>query len=124
MCVIQVENRLLTHEWVGEAAVVAMADDKWGEVPVAFIVPRPGLDVAIVPAAAGRTASELGVHGDALRSPSHTLTAADLTAWARKHMAGYETPKGIVFIDELPKTSTGKTMKHVLRAQLSLFFKR
>ena len=88
---ISVENRLQTHPWVGETAVVAMADETWGEVPVAFVAPRPGLGIDIVPSttttAAG--AAELGVHGDALRSPSDTLTAADLMAWARKHMAGY-----------------------------------
>ena len=45
---IQVENRLLMHEWLGEAAVIAKEDEKWGEVPVAFLVARPGLKAMIV----------------------------------------------------------------------------
>jgi fatty-acyl-CoA synthase len=126
---IQVENHLLDHEWVGEVAVVAMADEKWGEVPLAFVVPRPGLGVTIVLSdsvknADGSMVAHDALHGQSLNHPDgKTLTAADFMAWSRTKMAGYETPKKIVFIDSLPKTSTGKTQKHILRSMIDLYTK-
>lgn len=149
---IQVENRLLEHELVGEVAVVAMADERWGEVPLAFVVPRPGLGVEIVQTVAVSSGSSSGNSshisnssnsgnssssststnsndphsevrfGDALllADGSH-LTAAAFMAWSRTKMPGYETPKRVVFVDSLPKTSTGKTQKHVLRGKSDVY---
>ena len=70
-----------------EAAVVARPDEKWGETPCAFVTPTKE--------AAG-------------------LTADEVVAFCRENMAGYKIPKTIVF-GELPKTSTGKIQKFVLR---------
>jgi fatty-acyl-CoA synthase len=71
--------------------VVAKPDDKWGEVPCAFVELKPG----------------------------QTATDAELIAFCRTRLAGFKTPKHVVFAD-LPKTSTGKIQKFELRAVAKL----
>jgi fatty-acyl-CoA synthase len=83
---IEVENALFKHPAVQAAAVVAKPDDKWGETPCAFVELKP----------------------DAQATPE------ELIAWCRKNLAGYKVPKYVVFT-ELPKTSTGKIQKFLLR---------
>jgi fatty-acyl-CoA synthase len=83
---VEVEQALTTHPAVLEAAVVAAPDEKWGEVPVAFIDLKPGMQ-----------ASE-----------------AELIEHVRARLARFKAPKRIVF-GSLPKTSTGKVQKTVLR---------
>ncbi len=84
---IEVENVLYRHPAVLEAAVVARPDEKWGEVPCAFVT---------------------------LRSDAPDITEADLIAYCRANMAHFKAPKKIIF-GQLPKTSTGKVQKYVLR---------
>ncbi|MBK4995465.1 acyl-CoA synthetase [Pseudomonas sp. S37] len=84
---IEVEDALYKHPAVLEAAVVARPDEKWGETPCAFIALKPGRE---------------------------DTREADLTGWCREHLAGFKVPKTVVF-GELPKTSTGKIQKYVLR---------
>ena len=83
---IEVEDALFKHPSVQSAAVVARPDEKWGETPCAFIELKPGAQ-----------ASE-----------------AEIIGWCREHLAGYKIPRMVVFA-ELPKTSTGKIQKYVLR---------
>jgi fatty-acyl-CoA synthase len=83
---LEVEECLYRHPKVMEAAVVARPDAKWGETPCAFVVARPG----------------------------ETLEVADVVGWCRQHLAGYKVPRTVIF-GELPKTSTGKIQKFVLR---------
>jgi fatty-acyl-CoA synthase len=83
---IEVEDALYKHPAVAAAAVVAKADDKWGETPCAFVELKPG----------------------------RTTTAEDLIVHCRKNLAGYKCPRYVVFVD-LPKTSTGKIQKFKLR---------
>jgi fatty-acyl-CoA synthase len=85
---IEVEDVLFKHPAVQLAAVVAKPDAKWGETPCAFI--------------------EL--------KPAKTATAAELLAWCREHLAHYKCPRHFIFAD-IPKTSTGKVQKYVLREQ-------
>ncbi|MEL7429686.1 MAG: AMP-binding protein, partial [Pseudomonadota bacterium] len=84
---IEVENALYKHKAVAAAAVVARPDEKWGETPCAFIELNPG---AIAP------------------------TEEELDTWCRSQLASFKIPKRYVF-EELPKTSTGKVQKFVLR---------
>lgn len=84
---VEVEAVLYRHSCVQVAAVVAIADEKWGEVPCAFIELRPG----------------------------HEATADDIRQFCRAHLSGYKVPKAVVFT-VLPKTSTGKIQKFQLRA--------
>ncbi|MHB1165836.1 MAG: AMP-binding protein [Candidatus Nanopelagicales bacterium] len=86
---IEVEHALTAHPQVVEAAVVAAADERWGQVPVAFVTLAPGA----------------------------TLTADDLRAFLRGRIAGFKTPRDIRFAD-LPKTATGKVQKSELRRRL------
>ncbi len=83
---IEVESVLYNHPAVLEAAVVARPDDKWGETPCAFITLKQGA----------------------------SATAEEIIAFCQKHMARFKVPRTIVFRD-LPKTSTGKVQKFVLR---------
>jgi len=83
---IEVEDALFKHPSVQAAAVVARPDDKWGETPCAFVELKPG----------------------------KTASSDELIAWCREHLAGYKIPRTIVF-EDLPKTSTGKIQKFVLR---------
>jgi len=83
---IEVEDALFKHPAVAQAAVVARPDDKWGETPCAFVELKPGVE-----------ASE-----------------DELIEWCRTLLARFKCPKNVVFT-ELPKTSTGKIQKFVLR---------
>jgi len=83
---LEVEECLYRHPAVMEAAVVARPDPKWGETPCAFVALKPGVDA----------------------------TADELVAWCRAHIARFKVPRTIVF-GPLPRTSTGKIQKFVLR---------
>ena len=85
---IEVEDVLYRHPAVIAAAVVATPDEKWGEVPCAFLELREG----------------------------HSPTAEELTAFCRERLARFKVPKQFIF-GLLPKTSTGKIQKFVLREQ-------
>lgn len=87
---LEVEEVLYQHPAVSEAAVVAMADDKWGEVPCAFV--NPLVD-------------------------DGSLTEEALVDFCRERLARFKVPKRVV-IGELPKTATGKIRKNVLRDTL------
>nr|GEW90638.1 probable acyl-activating enzyme 6 [Tanacetum cinerariifolium] len=86
---VEVESVLYTHHAVNEAAVVARADEFWGETPCAFV----SLKAEMV----GK------------------VTEKEVMEYCRGKMAGYMVPKTVVFKEELPKTSTGKIQKFVLR---------
>jgi fatty-acyl-CoA synthase len=85
---VEVEGALMHHPAVSLCAVVARPDDKWGETPCAFVELKPGASV----------------------------TEAELIAHCRERLAGFKSPKTVIF-QELPKTSTGKIQKFILRGQ-------
>jgi fatty-acyl-CoA synthase len=85
---VEIENVLYQHPEILEAAVVARPDEKWGETPCAFVVLKPGA----------------------------VVNEQQVLELCRSKLAGYKIPKKIVF-SELPKTSTGKIRKSVLREQ-------
>jgi fatty-acyl-CoA synthase len=84
---LEVEGTLLRHPAVQEAAIVGLRHEKWGEAPQAFVVLREGA-----------TASE-----------------DELITFTRERLAHFKAPHGVTFVDELPKTATGKIQKFVLR---------
>ncbi len=86
---VEVEGALMHHPAVLLCAVVAKPDEKWGEVPCAFVELKEGA----------------------------AATEAELIAFARERLAGFKTPKRVVF-EELPKTSTGKIQKFELRKRV------
>jgi fatty-acyl-CoA synthase len=83
---IEIEQVILQHHAVLECAVIAVPDAKWGETPKAFVTLRPGAE----------------------------LQADELIAFCRARIAHFKAPRYVEF-GELPKTSTGKTQKYVLR---------
>jgi acyl-CoA synthetase (AMP-forming)/AMP-acid ligase II len=88
---LRVEAVLGLHPAVAKSAVVGLPHPHWGEAVTAIVIRRPGAE-----------ASE-----------------AELIAYARANLAGYETPKGVVFVDELPETVGGKVLKYKLRVMFA-----
>ncbi|MCU1277283.1 MAG: fadD9 [bacterium] len=86
---VALENLVMAHPSVAEAAVIGVPDDKWGERPLVCVVPKPG----------------------------QTLDAASLTAHLDGKVARWWLPERWTFIDEVPKTSVGKFDKKVLRSR-------
>ncbi len=84
---IEVEGMLYKHPAVLEAACIAIPDEKWGEVPAALVVFKPGM----------------------------TATESHIIQFCRDNLAHYKCPKSISFIDALPRTATGKIQKNLLR---------
>jgi fatty-acyl-CoA synthase len=84
---VEVEGVLLRHPAVQEVAIVGMPHEKWGEAPHAFVVLRAGA----------------------------TATEAELRQYARDNLAHFKAPQWVSFVNELPKTATGKIQKYVLR---------
>lgn len=89
---IEVESTLYKHPGVMAAAVVARPDDKWGETPCAFLEMKDG----------------------------ETATEEEIIAFCKDNLASFKCPKTVVF-QELPKTSTGKIQKFILRDQAKSF---
>ncbi len=86
---LDVEKVLAAHPHVFEAAVIPVADEKWGEVPRAVVVLKPGCK----------------------------LGEAELIEFCRARLAHYKCPQSIEFCESLPKTATGKVLKRELRAK-------
>jgi acyl-CoA synthetase (AMP-forming)/AMP-acid ligase II len=91
---LRVEAVLHTHPAVARAAVVGLPHDRWGEAVTAIVVLKP--DAA--------------------------ATAEELIAYCRERLAGFETPKGVVFTDALPDTVGGKVLKYKLREAHASFY--
>jgi len=87
----EVERVLYEHDAVVEVAVVGRPDERWGEVPVAFVV----------------------------RTVTATTTGDELIEHCRSQLAKFKVPKDVVFIDELPRNPSGKVLKRELRTQAS-----
>ena len=86
---LEVEKAMLAHPAILEIAVIPVKDDRWGEVPKAIVVLKPGAAV----------------------------TQRELLDFSRSCLTHYKCPKTILFVDALPKTGTGKVLKKNLRAQ-------
>ena len=86
---IEVERAILAHPSVLEAAVIGIPDEKWGEVPKAMIVLKPG----------------------------ERLTENDLIQYCQKHLSRFKIPKSFDFVGSLPKSGTSKILKRELREQ-------
>ncbi len=86
----EIENQLLHHGAIAQAAVVGMSDERMGEVGAAFVVNTPGTSIS----------------EDAL------------ITWCRDTMANYKVPRKIIFLDALPMNASGKVLKTVLRQRL------
>jgi fatty-acyl-CoA synthase len=89
---VEVEGVLIRHPAVGEAAIVGLPSERWGETPHAFVVLLPGT----------------------------SATAEELIGFVRDRVAHYKAPSGVTIVADLPKTATGKIQKYVLRGGANL----
>ncbi len=87
---VELENAIMEHPGIAEAAVIGVPDDKWGERPLACVVPAAGA----------------------------TLTAEEVRDHLRGRVASWWLPDEVFFCDEIPKTATGKFAKQRLRSQI------
>ncbi len=85
----EIENALLRHPDVVEAAVIGMPDERLGEVGMAFVV------------------------------VSRDVSGDEIIAWSRTEMANYKVPRAVEIVDELPRNATGKVLKDALRARVA-----
>jgi acyl-CoA synthetase (AMP-forming)/AMP-acid ligase II len=88
----EIERLLLGHPAIAPVAVVGMPDDRLGEVPAAFVVPKPGTDP----------------------------DGAEIIAWARANISNYKVPRRVELIQHLPVNASMKVLKHELKAQLAV----
>ena len=84
----EIEAALEHHPEIYDVAVFGIPSEEWGEV----------------------------VHATVVRSPGSSLTGEEITAFARQHLASYKAPRSVDFMDELPRTGSGKLLKRQLRA--------
>ncbi len=87
---IEVEQTLVRHPHIAEAAVIGVPDPRWGEVPLAVVVPK---------------------------DPQHPVSVGEVQQFCRGRLAGFKIPKVVVTVEELPRNATGKVLKTVLREQ-------
>ncbi|MEZ5176768.1 MAG: AMP-binding protein [Acidimicrobiales bacterium] len=87
----EVEDRLAEHPAIAAVAVVGAPDERWGELVCAYVVPRPGTD----------------------------LTADEVLAFGRRTIGGFQQPRRVELVDDLPRNGSGKVLKHELRARLA-----
>ena len=84
---LEVEKALLAHPGIYEVAVIPVPDERWGEVPKALVVMKPGV----------------------------AATEAEVLEFCRSHLTHYKCPRTVEFLDTLPRTGTGKVLKKELR---------
>ena len=84
---LEVEKALLAHPGIYEVAVIPVPDERWGEVPKALVVMKPGV----------------------------SATEAEVLEFCRSHLTHYKCPRTVEFLDTLPRTGTGKVLKKELR---------
>ncbi len=82
----ELEALLLSHDGIDDAAVIPVPDEEAGEIPKAYVVLKPG----------------------------HDLSADDVMAWTAERVAPYKKLRGVEFIDEIPKSASGKILRRVL----------
>jgi acyl-CoA synthetase (AMP-forming)/AMP-acid ligase II len=86
---LEIENVLLGHPRIREVAVIGQPSAKWGESPAAIVVVKDG----------------------------ETLSVEEVIAYCRGKMAGYKVPRAVEFVEEIPRSGTGKAQKNLLRAR-------
>ena len=83
----EVENALMSHDDIVDAAVVGIPDDKWGEAVKSFVVVKEGVD----------------------------LKEEDIISYVRTQIAGYKCPKSVNYVEQLPRNPSGKILRRELR---------
>ncbi|WP_207744409.1 AMP-binding protein [Desulfallas sp. Bu1-1] len=91
---IKVETVILAHPEVESAAVIGLPHQRWAEAVTAVVVPKKGSN----------------------------LTGEEIINWCKRELGGFQVPKSVILVDELPRTTTGKIKKHELRKQFEQYY--
>ncbi|KAG6000131.1 hypothetical protein E4U21_005807 [Claviceps maximensis] len=113
---LEIENTLFRHDGIAQASVVAVSDARLGEAVAAFIIPKTGWTTGPGPgpgASAGGSASGQGEQA--------ALTPESVRDWVRTHLSSHLVPKHVFWVQDFPKTSSGKIQKFRLRERAERF---
>ena len=102
---LEIENCLLSHPSISEVSVVGLPNERYGEVVAAFVIPRKGLQLK-----SGKE-EQIGKEKDVL----DVLTTQQVREWVLKNLSHHLVPKYVFWVDEYPKTASGKIQKFKLR---------
>ncbi|KAG6066380.1 hypothetical protein E4U33_005600 [Claviceps sp. LM78 group G4] len=113
---LEIENCLLQHPGVAQVSVVGVPDEQLGEAVAAFVIPSRGWETGAVDADADATVGKLQDGGDeTARRRGNILTMREVRDWVRGRLSSHLVPKYVFWVDEFPKTASGKVQKFVLR---------
>ncbi|KAI0437575.1 hypothetical protein F4803DRAFT_144724 [Xylaria telfairii] len=114
---LEVENCLFQLGGVQDASVVGVPDERYGEAVAAFVIPHKGVQTiggdGVVED--GRTTAITADKGAAKERNGETLRKQDVQDWVKTNLSGHLAPKYVFWIDEYPKTASGKVQKYKLR---------
>lgn len=101
---LEIENCLFQHPLIAEVSVVGVPDERYGESVGAFVIPHRGV-----------TTSAAAEGGDTSTDSSKVLTEAAVRDWVATHLSSHLVPKHVFWVEEYPKTASGKIQKFKLR---------
>ncbi|TPX10589.1 uncharacterized protein E0L32_008475 [Thyridium curvatum] len=102
---LEVENALFQHPLVAEASVVGVPDERYGEAVGAFVIAHKGV----------RVLEDGEAKGEGVGEEGRVLSKEDVREWVRTHLSSHLVPKHVFWVDEYPKTGSGKIQKFILR---------
>lgn len=102
---LEIENALLKHDFVSDASVVGLPDEKYGECVAAFVVVRSNVKVGV---------DDAGV-GEDLPGVGNMISRGDVREWVREKLSNHLVPRYVFWVKDYPKTASGKIQKFKLR---------
>jgi acyl-CoA synthetase (AMP-forming)/AMP-acid ligase II len=112
---LEIENVLLQHDLVSDVSVVGLPDERHGECVAAFVIPRKEVRVGGDDAGGGDKSVDIAAAGGEKQAQSQTLTKEDIRHWVRTRLSNHLVPKYVFWVDDYPKTASGKIQKFTLK---------
>jgi acyl-CoA synthetase (AMP-forming)/AMP-acid ligase II len=112
---LEIENVLLQHDLVSDVSVVGLPDERHGECVAAFVIPRKEVRVGGDDAGGRDKSVDIAAAGGETQAQSQTLTKEDIRQWVRTRLSNHLVPKYVFWVDDYPKTASGKIQKFTLK---------